>query len=272
MFVFLRSQMGNIGIGLLATLIFEAAAHFYRSGRHYLQQLSSNRLWAPLLGQEIDIVMSEFSNQPAAEDPQIRLVRNIGINHFVSKGVAQAVAEIIFFLGKEFKYFRCKRHGDKTLQKELQSNLVLIGSPVTNRYTASVFRQLKEEYDIGFDIAHDESKIRILDTVADRIYETELEGEIGVDYALVIRARLPAASPRHCVLLCGASMWGVEGAAKLITTAGGLRRISRQLAMHGNIAFVVKVSVVGEQAQNPQIHALGERRRQYVRLLKPHAA
>jgi hypothetical protein len=263
----------QLGIGVACCVIFELGATGFRRFRKRLRQLSANHLWAPLIADDIDIVMSEFSNQPAVDDPQIRLVRNIGINHFLSKGVAQAVAEIIFFLGKEFNFFTCARHGDKTLHKELRANLVLIGSPVTNRYTASVFRQIKETYDTGFDIEHDDAKIRIVDTVANKVFETELDGEIGVDYALVVRARISVSPPRHCLLLCGASMWGVEGAAQIITSSRGLRKISRMLASHNSLAFLVKVSVIGEAAHNPEIVALEDgHNRRFVRVLKPRTA
>ena len=259
----------NLGIAVASGTITELGATAVRRLRTNMRLVSANRLWAPLIADEIDIVMSEFSNEPAAADPQVRLVRNIGINHFVSKGVAQAVSEIVFFLGKEFSFYKCTRHGDKTLQKELRSNLVLIGSPVTNKYTASVFRKLRETYHVGFDIEHDEARIRIIDKLANKTYATELDDDEGVDYALVIRARISTAPTRYCLLLCGTSMWGVEGAARIVTSSGGLRRISRQLASHHDLAFLVRVSVVGEMAQHAEIMALEGSRRRFVNILKP---
>ncbi|HUO99107.1 MAG TPA: hypothetical protein VMU01_10585 [Rhizomicrobium sp.] len=263
--------MPEVGAAVVGGTITEVGRFALNQFGNRMRLRSANRLWAPLLTQHIDIVMSEFSNAPAAADPQVKLVRNIGVNHLISKGVAHAVAVTISFLAKEFRKYDCTSHGDKTIRHDLKDNLLLIGSPVTNKYSASVFRSLADSMDLGFEIKHDESTIQIVDTASGNVYEPHFDGDSGTDYALVIRAQISKVPPRWCLMLCGASMWGVEGAAEVVTSPRGLKRISRYLAPENNVAFLVRVAIINMGAQNPEILPLDKNRREYVRVLKPRA-
>ena len=170
-----------------------------RFGRRRRPRQATRRRHEPLTGRD---------------DPTITLVRKLGILHFVSKGNALAQATITQFLSRDLKFHKFTVHGDKTQQDDSNNNLIIIGSPATNLYSEVIFRSIKETFDFGFDIIHDSSIIQIVDTRSKKSYQARIdEKNNGVDYALVIRAHQEGSRDRCCLLLCGASQWGVEGAA-----------------------------------------------------------
>ena len=252
--------------GLVASLVIVILRGFAQ----WLRAARVHRYWRQLLKRPVAIIWSEYSNEVLSEnDPLIALVRKQGITHFISRGNALANAAISQFLSRDMHFHKFKTHGDKTHEDDSNKNLILIGSPATNNYSRFIFENLKKTAALTFDIEYDETKIRIVDRENNRSYGAVVDGtNTGVDYALVIKTHRASSRGRCCLLLCGASQWGVEGAAKIVTSAKSLRRVSRPFSGGVDTAFLVKVDVVTNTVQNAEIARIGKGSGKYVRSLR----
>ena len=251
---------------LVAALIAFAVPALIR----WIRFQSVYSFWRPLIAEPISIIWSEYSNEHLTDgNEMIALVRKLGIKYFLSKGNALAYSTISRFLSRDIHFHAFKPFGDKTFPNHSEGNWILIGSPATNHYSRVVFKNLNDNFDMTFEIKYDESNVQIIDLENKRTYATVVDhNNCGVDYALIVRMHTTNTPSRCCLILCGASMWGVEGAAYAVTSPKIIKKVSHILPFSKDIAFLIKVDVINDVAENPEVVKIGRRQARYVRAMR----
>lgn len=123
---------------------------------------------------------------------------------------------------------------------DLETDLILIGGPRTNSWTQRALELLADSLDVGQE--------GWVISAGRRQFEGEAaEGDVAVDYGLVVRAANPFSPGHRVVILSGSHTYGTVGAARFAVESPQMLKYS------GDVAFVVSVRVAGGHVLAPEL-------------------
>jgi hypothetical protein len=223
-----------------------------------------NKFWKSLLkDKDISIVFTEYqiiqaglisrlaTMLPVSITKNLKIVNNVSDGYLVSRGNAKALSNVAMYLSKYVKK-GIFVDGDNYIQHK--EDLVILGSPVTNKYARRIYRDLTERYDIPFEIIDDEERgIKFVYKMNEDEFKPEINSDgDGQDYAIIVNAEYQ--NGRNVVILAGAYMYGTEAASNAVTNKEILKTINEKKEIDiNNCIFLIKTIVVQHTPKDPTL-------------------
>jgi hypothetical protein len=244
----------GVGLTLLATETVKA-----------VRRRRITRFWVGFGGPEpLRLIVNERLIR--GDDPLSKTGRAVGDGFYVTKGMAGAVARIWSFACRHL-VAPSQMAMVGSMSGGLNATRVICLGSADNAVTQELLKKIKEHFSFDFKVTP-----AGLELHNGEVLEANVDDETGdgVDYALVVRARLPKSSAvQEILILAGIHMYGTEGAAIALTDGRSLGAISAEVCRFRNCAFVLRVKVEKHRAttgelelgnRQPIIDELGRRR------------
>ena len=201
-----------------------------------------------------------FTEYPALGDERFeKLEEATGSRWLMSKAMAFSLAQILDFC----RDYVTKRKdvvtiGDKT-ESQTTDNMILLGSPAVNRYSASWYQHISAVYEMPYRIVWSEDAVTKRIVVNDtEDLAPDVKDGLGSDYGLVVKCAYQKVPQKWAIMIFGCHMWGTQAGVTAVTDLNILNEVSRYTNDAPNIAFVINTRVVNNTPTGPELNINNE--------------
>jgi hypothetical protein len=209
--------------------------------------------WKPIMSEPLTIVLTEYMvRQTVAEEAEI--AQAAGAGWLITKGSALALGELRDFAKKYLRLpVPLSVRGDRSGVIETE-NFIVIGSEANNRVAETAMNLIRENYEAPLDFRWNEIYGLVEIHLADnRILRPNTKDGFGVDYAAVVKAKIPGVRSRTILLISGCHMWGSHAAAEAVTSPALLGIVAKMTGDSDSVAFIVRTHVVNGAGTGPEL-------------------
>lgn len=225
---------------------------------HYFQTRNVRLFWKPFIKEKITIIITEYPIQGG--DRLSNIAKTAGAGWLISKGMALSLAHLLDFceskITKRKEIVVC---GDRTGTLET-SDMIILGSPANNPYSKSMYDHLSKMYNIPYKIIWEEDGTPIeISTLTGEKFSPSIEGGLGNDYALIIKADYQQVPQKSLLIIAGCYMWGTKAAAEAVTDPKILNEVAKETNNSSNVVFIIKTRIVNDNSIGPEIEIENKR-------------
>ncbi len=267
---YLNQELASALLQTLLGVLLTIAAYLARKSYELYKTRNVKKFWRPFLGRSLTVVITEYS--PKGNDRFAKLAKVMGNRWLISRGMTCALTHLLDFCGQRITERKdVIILGDKS-GSQTTDNIVILGSPVTNLFAASMFKHLTDVYEMPYSFTWDENivtKALVVDPVNNVSLVPEYNDGLGHDFGLIIKATYQTVPLKTVLLIAGCHMWGTQSAASAVTNTKILNEVARHTSNASNVAFVIKTRILNNSPVGPELDINGRR---YIQPLKLKSA
>lgn len=245
---FLSPQtLGELLINLIAGFIGFAIGWIWQRIIHEVRLAPARKVWRRFITEQTLIIINR-NNRTQWATP----------TGFIEVGTARALGEIRTFFEKLGKDQVSTKEADLIEGRELQGNLIILGTIDVNPLLQEAITQITGEVCVINDVNQPLTS-KIIDigknreyTMAERI--TDKARETTTDYGLIIIAKSPFNPEKRIILISGCSGYGVWCAAKFVISSSFLTE--KYIQNQDAIFCIVETRVTLSTPQNAAIQEI----------------
>lgn len=252
MFDFLGNELLSAIVSTLVGAFLTILAYWLRKAYQFFITRNVRLFWKPFINEKLTIIITEYPI--LGNDILSNIAKTAGAGWLISKGMALSLAHLLDFCeGKITKRKDITVCGDRTGSLDTD-DMIILGSPANNPYSRSMYEHLSTMYNIPYKIIWEEdgTPIEITASTGEK-FSPSIEGGIGNDYALIIKADYQAVPQKSLLIIAGCYMWGTKAAAEAVTDPRILNEVAKETKNSANVAFIIKTRVVNDNSIGPEI-------------------
>jgi hypothetical protein len=177
--------------------------------------------------------------------------------YMLSYAMAESLSRLCTFFEKNLGA-NVRSIGDKGHSQPREGrSLVVLGSPIANRYLKGQIADFAREYPLlahfGWDLGDSGVELTLPD--GEKLVPQVDQWENGIDYALIACFTLDPANKQQIVMIAGCNMWGTEAATRFLLDPRRVRSLPKgKRRRRTGFAFVIRTRVSDGVPERMDLH------------------